>query len=329
MDNSPAGSQRGPVEIVVLTLLGAITFIGGMGALMPLAFRGESGTADMSLLPICAALPLSSLTAMGMIWLRTKRRVASAWLGVGIFLWIIGLQILGWGGFAAATPGDTPFMENLGFSIALCFAPGGLLALLGLACYGYDHWLGRRLASPTAAPQENEILQRAAEYRTHITRLLRQKQGSTFASHLAPLTDTLDEWEAHLRRLVYRLERFEADSIMERHLEEVPQAIERLQAEMEAETNPQILAQMEETLAQHQAHQRHLDALTTLMRRTEFEIEETLAEMGSIYSQLQIMDAREIDRDRVRRLSADVEEQAHRLNDLLEAMDEVYDRSQI
>ena len=72
---------------------------------------------------------------------------------------------------------------------------------------------------------------------------------------------------------------------------------------------------------------RHLDALVTLMRRTELDIDETVAAIGAIYSQLQIIGAREIDSSRAKRLSTDVEEQAGRLSDLLAAMDEVYGSS--
>jgi hypothetical protein len=61
-----------------------------------------------------------------------------------------------------------------------------------------------------------------------------------------------------------------------------------------------------------------------LLHRTELEIEETLANIGAIYSQLQMLEFKEIDNSRAKRLSADIDEQAARLGDLLAAMDEVY-----
>jgi uncharacterized coiled-coil DUF342 family protein len=84
---------------------------------------------------------------------------------------------------------------------------------------------------------------------------------------------------------------------------------------------------MEETLAGYREHQRQLDSLAAMLRRTELEIDETLAEIGTIYSQLQLLDARDIDRNRANRLSEEIEEQADRLSDLLDAMDEVYESS--
>jgi hypothetical protein len=61
--------------------------------------------------------------------------------------------------------------------------------------------------------------------------------------------------------------------------------------------------------------------------RNSVDIDETIAAIGAIYSQLQIIGARDIDSSRAKRLSTDVAEQASRLDDLLSAMDEVYGSS--
>ena len=55
------------------------------------------------------------------------------------------------------------------------------------------------------------------------------------------------------------------------------------------------------------------------------DIDQTLATIGAIYSQLQLLGAKNIDSQRVSRLSTDVDEQVDRLDNLLDAMDDVYD----
>jgi hypothetical protein len=84
---------------------------------------------------------------------------------------------------------------------------------------------------------------------------------------------------------------------------------------------------MAETLAGYKEQQRQLDSLAALMRRTELELDETVAEIGTIYSQPQLIDAQVIDSHRATRLSADIDEQASQLSDLLEAMEDVYESS--
>jgi molybdopterin-biosynthesis enzyme MoeA-like protein len=135
----------------------------------------------------------------------------------------------------------------------------------------------------------------------------------------------LDQWESHLRRLSSRLDAFETNPVIQQDIRQVPADIARLEAQVARETNPQIQAEINETLTRQREQQRQLNALVTLMRRTELDIDETLAAIGAIYSQLQLMGAKDVNNQRARRLSADIEEQNRHLNDLLAAMDEVYE----
>jgi hypothetical protein len=320
-----------PIETILLTLLGVFSLCGVSGSFLAL-------TDLSSIWPIFGFLGMifAGLSSMAMVWFRNKSKPVSAWLAMGIVLWFIGINIIGGGVSTAYIPGDDTFLTNLGFSIALCFAPGGFLTLLGIIFYAYDYRRGRRVQTPIGAELAASTeqarswvnkLQRATEYRTHIADLIKLYKGSALINQLVPMRTRLDQWENHLRRLVNRLSEFEANQVIQRDIREVPAAIARLQAQLKSETNPQVRAQMEETLAGYQEHQRQLDSLVMVMRRTELEIDETLAEIGAIYSRLQLLDAKEIDSNRAKRLSADIEEQANRLSDLLSAMDEVYESS--
>jgi hypothetical protein len=320
-----------PIEIVLLTLLGVFSLCGVSGSFLVL-------TDLSSIWPIFGFLGmiLAGLSSMAMLRFRNKSKPASAWLAMGIALWFIGLNMVGGGVSTTFMPGDDTFLTNLGFSMALCLAPGGFLALLGAIFYAYDYRRGRQDQTPTGAELVGlseqargwaNKLQRATEYRTHIADLIRQYKGSALVNQLAPMRTRLNQWENHLRQLVNRLNEFEMNQVIQRDIRELPATTARLQAQLKGETNPQVRAQMEETLAGYQEHQRQLDSLVMVMRRTELEIDETLAEIGAIYSRLQLLDAKEIDRSRAKRLSADIEEQADRLNDLLSAMDEVYESS--
>ncbi len=332
----PQSKSLKSMDIMALTLLGVISLCGVGGVLLSFLPDADTGQFDFALTPACLGMTFAGLTSMLMIWLRDKSSPASAVLAMGIVCWFIGVNILGWGGFAALSPGDDPFLENLGYSLVLCFAPGGILTLLGLGLYGYDYRRSRQagfLADPQAVASHEdkqsrtEKLKRAAEYRTHITALIKQKKGSSLAGQLTPVTAKLNQWQAHLQQLVNRLNDFEANHILQRDIRNVPAAITRLEAQLQTETNPRVRDEIAETLAKHQEHQRQLDSLLTVMRRTELDIDETLAAIGAIYSQMQLLGAKDVDSHRANRLSADINEQANRLGDLLEAMDDVYESS--
>ena len=325
------------IEIVFMTILGIITLCGVSGVFLSFVPDSDTGELNLELAPACLGMVFDGVTSLLMIWIRERSKPASALFALGIIFWFVGVNILGWGGFALASPGEDPFLENLGLSVALCFAPGGLLTLLGLELYGYDFRNSRKAASSTflsqasvsgEAPAKNnraDTLQRAAQYRTRIETLVKQKKGSPMANHLAQIVPKLSRLQAHLQQLVNRLNDFEADPVLQRDIRDVPAAILRLESQLAAETNPQVRHEIVEALDRHKEHKRQLDALATIMRRTELDIDETLAAIGAIYSQLQIIGAKDIDSQRANRLSADVNEQANRLGDLLNAMDDVYE----
>ncbi|MEM7342877.1 MAG: protein kinase [Chloroflexota bacterium] len=324
------------IEVVFMTLLGVGSFCGIIGSLLGLT-PNDQGQLNIAMTPACLGMSIAGIGAIAMIWLRNRSRPASVWVGLGIVAWLIGMSILGFGGFAVLSPGDNTAAENLGFSLALCFAPGGLLTLLGLLAYGYDHYRGQKeqavapvytASTPPQAETELEAkLRRAKEYREHISELITRQKKGAFAQQLGPVTAKLDLWETHLHQLADRLQKFEGNRLIQQDLQNVPVNISKLEKRLEEETNTAVRAQISETLVESKKHGEELKSLTNLMRRTDLEIDETLATIGTIYSQLQILGAKEIDSSRADRLSEDIGEQANRLSDLLSAMDEVYDQT--
>ena len=64
---------------------------------------------------------------------------------------------------------------------------------------------------------------------------------------------------------------------------------------MDGEQDAQVRLQMQETLDGYRTHQAELDALVSLMRRTRLQLEQTLSAMGTIYSQVRMLQAMDIE----------------------------------
>ncbi|GAB4440110.1 MAG: hypothetical protein Kow0031_22070 [Anaerolineae bacterium] len=326
-----------PAELVAMIVLALFALCGVMGSLMSFT-TNDAGQMDLALLPAFLGLTFAAVSSIGMILFRTRSSRASAWLPVGIVLWFLGVNLLGWGGFAAISPTEgATFLENLAFSAALCFAPGGFLAGLGLLAYGFDWRRGRVAARQqrVSAGASGQVggdslerkLSRAVAYRKDINRLIKKHQSGPYAGQLQDINANLMQWEGHLRQLAARINNFESNQLLQRDLKEVPSTIDRLQKQLAAEKNPQVQREIREALERYQTHQQQLNSLAIIIRRTELDIDETLATIGAIYSQLQLLGAKEIDGSRAQRISADISEQSLRLGDLLDAMDDVYESS--
>ena len=133
----------------------------------------------------------------------------------------------------------------------------------------------------------------------------------------------LEGWKARVGQLADRLTNFETDKLIQRDIKEVPSNIERMQSLWEAETDPATRKQIERTLGGYKEQQAQLEALAKLMRRTRFVLDDTLAAMGTIYSQVQVLDAMDIDSARAARIGDEIQEQVDKLNDVLSAFSDV------
>lgn len=329
--------QRQSAEVGGLVLLGTFSVCSVMLFLIMLTTLVENPTEFYNVFLGVGPL-VASVSSLLLLWFRNKTKMPSALLALALVLWFLGANIIGFGLFAAFQPSSThSSLENLGYSVALCDAPGLLMALIGLGLYFKEWFSGRTAAKVQPAAAQAQMpekavdesprldkLRRANEYAVHIKRVIKQNKNSPLARTMGTLSTNLNEWENRVKQLVNRLISYDNNHIIQRDLQETPAAVTRIAAQLENETDPQIKAQMEETLAEYQNQLKHLQSLAKLMRRTELELDESLASVAAIYSQIQLFEAKDIDNARAERLSEGLDEQSHRLGDLLMAVDEVY-----
>ncbi|RME71092.1 MAG: hypothetical protein D6784_15635 [Chloroflexi bacterium] len=307
--------------------LGVLALFSLMFAIVALAVSRTLGDTALGFGPFFA----SAVTA-ALLWFRHPDRPVSWKLIASLVSSFMGVNLFAFGVFALFSPGNDGFVPNALMSLSLCFTPAAVLLLLAAALYFWEYRLGskaqqqaRLIAFNTADAfqQRMEKLRRAREYLANIDALVDAHRAPASPLWLTALPDNLRQWLSHLEKLVNRLNDFDTDPLIQRDLRDAPEKISRLKAQLDAETSPEVRAQLAETLEELENQYGHLRELAEMMRRSELEIDENLARMGVIYSQLQMLDTRSLQKSRARRLSEEIEEQTHRLDDLLAAMDEV------
>jgi hypothetical protein len=180
-----------------------------------------------------------------------------------------------------------------------------------------------RKPSPEPVKNPADYRQRAIGYRRRIQSLIKSRRRGPLADLMTAILPNLEGWEARVGQLADRLTNFETDKLIQRDIKEVPSNINRMEALWEAEPDPATRKQIERTLAGYKEQQAQLEALTRLMRRTRFVLDDTLASMGTIYSQVQVLDAMDIDSARAARIGDEIQEQVDKLNDVLSAFSDV------
>jgi hypothetical protein len=182
--------------------------------------------------------------------------------------------------------------------------------------------------APAFSPEKgarppSEYRQRAASYRRRIQSLLKSRRPGPFADRLAGVLSKLTSWEERVGQLADRVALFETDDLIRRDIEEVPNRIARMRRQISLEADPDMRGQMERTLAAYEEQQRQLEALARVMRRTRLNLDDTLAAMGTIYSQVQVLNAMDVDGATATRIADEIDVEVDRLNDLLSALSEI------
>lgn len=173
-------------------------------------------------------------------------------------------------------------------------------------------------------------LKKAYDYQARIKEVIAQAREGPLRERLQASTRRLDEWIAYLERLTARLNELERDPIFRRDRSTVPRAVHMLEARLieDRDTDTSVKEAVHQTLAARQSQLRYLRALERVMTQAELYSDETVAALGTIYSQVLLVDARDVRSGCAQRLRADIDEQVQALSDLLDAIAEVQEHRQ-
>ena len=170
--------------------------------------------------------------------------------------------------------------------------------------------------------RSQDYLQQALDYKVKIEKAIRDSSASTNPAYLDQLTEKVDALIAAVEALVDRISKLRHDEVIRRDFQTVPKSINELEKRLATETDPAVRAQLERTLINRRKQLESLEALQNMIKRAEIQIESTLSQLGTIYSQLLTGQSTSQVAD-YSRLATGVDEEVRLLQDYLEALREV------
>jgi hypothetical protein len=168
---------------------------------------------------------------------------------------------------------------------------------------------------------------KALEYREQMETLLQRTRDGALRMHLQSNVNDLSDWLSSMFNLARRLDYYQSSSMLQQDLQSVPKSIEQLEQRLAHETDPQVRNQIKKTIANKRAQLQQLDRLDNTMERAALQLDDALSAMGTIYAQMQLIGAKDIDSSRAQRLRENIAEEVDSLTDILQTMDEVYQSS--
>jgi hypothetical protein len=183
-----------------------------------------------------------------------------------------------------------------------------------------DQYKPRSLRSRKRKAQLNKAL----EYEALIISTVQHTGEGILHDRLARTIEPVDDWIEAIYRLASRLDGYEQNQVIKRDLRSVPMAIQTFRKRLADEDDPAVRKTLRNTITDKERQWEHLSHLQNMMERAEYQLESTLAALGTVYAQLQAIDVRGAEKGRPERLRQEIDEQVVQLQDLSEAMDEVY-----
>lgn len=164
----------------------------------------------------------------------------------------------------------------------------------------------------------------AIAYRERIDKAAARFTDSAMQSRMQDVANQVEAWVRNIYTLSSRLDTFQNDSIIKKDLNDVPESIKRLKQRAAQEDNESIQRELNDTISRRQTQYNNLINLENTMERAELQLENTLTALGTVYSQMLLVDAKDVDSSKAQRLRENIAEQVNSLNDVLTSMEEVY-----
>ena len=170
-------------------------------------------------------------------------------------------------------------------------------------------------------------VEKALEYRQRIEQHVRSADAGVLRDHLVDTTAGIADWVANVFGLAKRLDRYHNDPMLLRDRHDLPREIAGLRSRLQREDNASVSEQLQQAIASKQEQLVSLEKLQNVMERAVYQLETTLTALGTVYSQIQLIQAKDIDSGREQRLRDDIADQVADLQALQETLDEVYGSS--
>lgn len=167
-------------------------------------------------------------------------------------------------------------------------------------------------------------INRALDYRSRINQAIRSQDNSILRDELSQAAGQIDEWLENIYDLARRIDRYQKDrELLKRDYDRAKKRSAELTNDLKREGDTAVKAQIQDTLKGIQQQLITLETLENTIQRADLQLENTLTHLGTIYSQTMLVDAKDIDSGRARRLRQEIGEEVTELNDVLSAMDDV------
>ncbi|HUL04825.1 MAG TPA: hypothetical protein VLV76_00735 [Candidatus Acidoferrum sp.] len=176
--------------------------------------------------------------------------------------------------------------------------------------------------------KDSELRQKvltSLDYRSRIGALMRVGDRAEGRPGQSDLELQFDGWIGNVYKLAKWLDDFKKDVVYPGdHALDTGRRVEHLRALLHQERDQKTKQEIENTILSHEKFMGNLGEVERTVARANLKLEQSISQLGTIYSQTLLMDARGIESSRAQDLHAEIAAEVEQLDETVAAMERVY-----
>jgi hypothetical protein len=167
------------------------------------------------------------------------------------------------------------------------------------------------------------------QYRRTIEQMVAHSRDGVVKTRLADLADKINQWTGYLYELARMLDEYARDTLLRKDQGAIQAEVSRLKEGLARQTNPALLEESRNLIASKQKYLETSDALKDKMEGAGMQFEQSLDAMATIYTQLKLLETRDLESVNTQAIDHDIDEQVNRMGDLIDGLQKVYKEGEV
>ncbi len=161
-------------------------------------------------------------------------------------------------------------------------------------------------------------------YRRTIEQMIAGTPEGVIRTRLNDLSDKVNQWTSYIYQLARVLDDYQCDPMLRKDPAAIQAELSRIQADMARQTDAGVIAESKNLVASKQKYLQTSEALKDKMDAAALQLEQSLDAMATIYTQLKLLETRDMESVNTQAIDHDIDEQVSRMGDLIEGLQKAY-----
>ncbi len=167
------------------------------------------------------------------------------------------------------------------------------------------------------------------QYRRNIEQIVYQTPDGVIRTRLNDLSDKVNQWTGYIYQLCSLLDDYQRDPMLARDPSTIQAEIVRLQADLARHVSPEMVQESQNLIDSKKKFLQSSAALKVKMQAAGMQLEQSLDAMATVYTQLKLIETRDLESFNTQAIDHDIDEQVGRMNDLIDGLQKAYQEGQV